>query len=283
MFLHLLEVFVLDFNSVINTLVGYCISYGGRLLVAGIVLLVGFWLCNMVSKRIRRGKTASKIDRSALTILLKILSFAFKTILVITAISIMGVPMSSVITVIATIGAAIGLALQGSLSNLAGGIMLLIFKPFRVGDIIETQEHLGKVSEIGLFYTVMEKWDNRWVTFPNGALMNSTVTNYSSRDIMRADVVFGVSYDSDIDHVRNVLLVVANAHPLVLQDPEPTVYMIKQDDSALIFKLRPWCKSEDYWKVQWELTEAVKKAFDKTGIEIPFQQVDVHLKDDDKA
>lgn len=283
MFLQLLEVFVLDFDSVINALIGYCISYGGRLLVAGIVLAVGFGLCRMVSKRIRQGKAASKIDHSALAILLKLLSFAFKTILVITAISIMGVPMSSVITVIATIGAAIGLALQGSLSNLAGGIMMLIFKPFHVGDTIETQEHIGKVSEIGLFYTVMQTADNRRVTFANGTLMNSTITNYSSNDIMRADVEFGVAYGSDIDHVRNVLLVVANAHPLVLQDPEPTVYMTKQDESALVFKLRPWCKREDYWTVQWELTEAVKKAFDKTGIEIPFRQVDVHLKDDGNA
>lgn len=283
MFLQLLEVFVLDFDSVINTLIGYCISYGGRLLVAGIVLVVGFGLCRMVSKRIRQGKAASKIDHSVLAILLKLLSFAFKTILVITAISIMGVPMSSVITVIATIGAAIGLALQGSLSNLAGGIMMLIFKPFHVGDTIETQEHIGKVSEIGLFYTIMQTADNRRVTFANGTLMNSTITNYSSNDIIRADVEFGVAYGSDIDHVRNVLLVVANAHPLVLQDPEPTVYMTRQDESALVFKLRPWCKREDYWTVQWELTEAVKKAFDKTGIEIPFRQVDVHLKDDGNA
>ncbi len=267
------------FNSILETVVNFAISYGGRLVLAAVVLAVGFWLCEFVSKRIRRGKFSAKMDNSVLSILLRILTFAVKAILIVTAISILGVPMSSVITVIATIGAAIGLALQGSLSNLAGGIMLLIFKPFRVGALISTQDYVGTVKEIGLFYTTLCTADNKRVTLPNGTLMNSSVVNYTGYEVIRADVTFGVAYDSDIDRVRSVLLAVAEAHPQVLSTPAPVVHMTKQDESALLFTLRAWCKSEDYWTVQWELTETVKRAFDKTGIEIPFHQVDVHIRE----
>lgn len=283
MFLNFLEVFVLDFEALINTLVGYCVTYGGRLLIAAIVLIVGFRLCSVVSKRIRKGKVASTMDHSALSILLKLLSLAFKTILVVTAIGIMGVPMSSVITVIATVSAAIGLALQGSLSNLAGGIMLLIFKPFRVDSLITTQNYTGRVTEIGLFYTTLQTPDHKCVTLPNGTLMNSSVTSYTAYDTIRVDLTFGVAYGSDIDRVRSVLLAVAESHPLVLDDPASIVHMTNHDDSALIFVLRAWCKSEDYWTVQWELRETVERAFSKTGIEIPFPQVDVHIKDTKQA
>lgn len=274
-----LEVFVLDFEALLKTFFDYCISYAGRLLMAALLLIVGFWLSGAISKRLRQGKLASKMDHSVFSILLKILSFAFKTILIITAIGILGVPMSSVITVIATIGAAIGLALQGSLSNLAGGIMLLIFKPFRMGAIIETQNITGKVVEIGLFYTVVQSFDHKRVTLPNGTLMNSTVTNFTAHEIIRTDITFGVAYGSDIDRVRSVLLAVADSHPLVLETPAPVVHMVKHDASALIFVLRAWCDSENYWTVQWELTETVKRAFDRAGIEIPFQQVDVHIRE----
>ena len=283
MLLNLLEVFVLNLDSLLDTLAGYCITYGGRLLLAGIVLVVGFWLSRLISKRIRRKMTTSHMDRSALSILLRLLSFAFKTILVITAISIMGVPMSSVITVIATVGAAIGLALQGSLSNLAGGIMLLIFKPFRVDSFIGTQDYVGTVTEIGLFYTVLRTPDHKRVTLPNGTLMNSTVTNYNSYETIRVDLTIGVAYGSDIDRVRSVLLAVAEGHPLVMDDPAPIVHMTNHDDSSLIFVLRSWCKSEDYWTVQWELRETVERAFTKTGIEIPFPQVDVHIRNTEQA
>lgn len=269
----------MDFQALLTTLVGYCVSYGGRLLIAGILLVLGFWLSGVVSKRIRQGKAASNMDRSVMSILLRLLSFAFKSILIITAISILGVPMSSVITVIATIGAAIGLALQGSLSNLAGGIMLLLFKPFRVDAFIRMQDYMGTVTEIGLFYTVLRTPDHKRVTLPNGMLMNSSVINYTAYDTTRVDVTFGVAYGSDIDRVRSVLLAVADAHPQVMDDPAPIVHMTKHDDSALIFILRAWCKSEHYWTVQWELTETVKRAFDKAGIEIPFQQVDVHIRE----
>lgn len=283
MFLNFLEVFVLNLESLLDTLLGYCITYGGRLLMAAIVLILGFWLCRIASKRIRRKMTSSHMDRSVLSILLRLLSLVFKTILVITAISIMGVPMSSVITVIATVGAAIGLALQGSLANLAGGIMLLIFKPFRVDSFISVQDNVGTVTEIGLFYTVLRTPDHKRVTLPNGALMNSTVINYNSYETIRVDLTVGVAYGSDIDRVRSVLLSVADGHPLVMDDPAPIVHMTNHDDSALTFVLRSWCRSEDYWTVQWELRETVERAFGKAGIEIPFPQVDVHIKDTGSA
>ena len=278
-----LEVFVLDFENLLNTLMGYGIKYGGRLLIAAIVLIVGFRLCSVVSKRIRRGKTAMKMDRSALSILLKMLSLVIKTLLVVTAVGIMGVPMSSVVAMIATISAAVGLALQGSLSNLAGGIMLLVFKPFRVDSFITTQEYTGRVTEIGLFYTTLLTPDHKSVTLPNGTLMNSSVVNYTTHDTIRVDLTCSVAYGSDIDRVRSVLLAVAESHPLVMDDPAAIVHMTKHDDSALLFTLRAWCKSEDYWTVQWDLTETVERAFRKAGIEIPFPQVDVHIRNTEQV
>ncbi len=269
----------MDFSAFWNMLMGYLVSYGGRILVAALILIVGFRVAGALAKRVHKGKLAGKLDHTVSSFLQSFLSVAFKTVLVISAIGVLGVPMSSVITVLATVGAAIGLALQGSLSNFAGGIMLMVFKPFHVDDYVETQEVSGTVSEINIFYTILKTPDNKSITLPNGTLMNSTITNYSANDIRRVDLTFSVSYDSDIDRVSEVLNSIVSAHPLVLQEPAFKVALYKQGDSALQFILRPWCKREDYWTVYFDLTEAVKKAFDKTGIEIPFPQMDIHIKD----
>lgn len=266
-------------ENFLNTLWGYCVSYGGKLLLAAIVLLVGFWAVKKVVKNMKKGKLAEKMDHTVASFFFNFVGIALKAIIVISAIGILGVPMASVITVLATAGAAVGLAMQGSLSNLAGGIMLVIFKPFRVDDYIETQGVSGTVEEISIMYTVLVTPDNKSVTLPNGSLMNSTITNYSTKDLRRVDLSFNVAVDSDIDRVRDVLSSIAAAHPLVLKDPEMMAVITGRTDSALTFALRVWAKKDDYWTIYFDLTEAVKKAFDKTGIEVPFQQMEVHVRD----
>lgn len=267
-------------ENLLHTLLNYALTYGGRLLIAAIVLIVGFWLTGVVLTKLKKGKLADKLEDTVESFVFNFINIALKAIIIITAIGILGVPMASVITVLATAGAAVGLALQGSLSNLAGGIMLVVFKPFRVGDYIESQGVSGSVEEITIMYTVLNTPDNKVVSLPNGALMNSTITNYSKKDLRRVDLTFSVSYDSDIDRVRDILNSIASAHPLVLKDPAAAVVFTKQGDSALEFAVRAWAKNGDYWTVYFDINEAVKKAFDKMGIEIPYPQMDVHVKND---
>lgn len=267
-------------ENLLHTILNYALTYGGRLLIAAIVLIVGFWLTGVVLTKLKKGKLADKLEDTVESFVFNFINIALKAIIIITAIGILGVPMASVITVLATAGAAVGLALQGSLSNLAGGIMLVVFKPFRVGDYIESQGVSGSVEEITIMYTVLNTPDNKVVSLPNGALMNSTITNYSKKDLRRVDLTFSVSYDSDIDRVRDILNSIASAHPLVLKDPAAAVVFTKQGDSALEFAVRAWAKNGDYWTVYFDINEAVKKAFDKMGIEIPYPQMDVHVKND---
>ncbi len=267
-------------KNALGTLLGYALSYGGKLVIAAIVVVVGFWLTKVLIEKLKKGKLSEKLEDTVESFVFNFIGIALKAVILITAIAILGVPMASVITVLATAGAAVGLALQGSLSNLAGGIMLVIFKPFRVGDFVESQGVSGTVEEITIMYTVLITPDNKSVTLPNGSLMNSTITNYSKKDLRRVDLVFTVAYDSDIDRVRDLLVSIASAHPLVTKDPALAVVFSKQGESALEFTVRAWAKNSDYWTVYFDLNEAVKKAFDKTGIEIPYPQMDVHIKNE---
>ena len=189
----------------------------------------------------------------------------------------LGIETTAIAAAIASAGLAIGLAMQGSLSNFAGGIMILIFKPFSIGDFIDNGTHSGTVTDIGIFYTTLETVDNKVVTIPNGALSNQSVTDYSAKEIRRLDLTFSVSYDSDIDLVKSTLKELAFAHELVMKEPEPFVRLGEQGDSALVFYLRVWVKSSDYWTVNFDMMEASKKIFDKRGISIPYPQMDVHL------
>ncbi|MBQ4150229.1 MAG: mechanosensitive ion channel family protein, partial [Clostridia bacterium] len=158
-----------------------------------------------------------------------------------------------------------------------GGIMILIFRPFKVGDYIDNHTDSGTVESIGIFYTTLTTPDNKTITVPNGALSNATVVNYSTKDTRRVDIEFSVAYGSDIDKVNKVMLTVASANEKIFKDPAPFAALIRQDASALVFVMRAWCNSSDYWNVYFSLEENMKKAFDAVGIEIPFNQIDVHF------
>lgn len=252
-------------------------DFGIKLLCAIIVLIVGLKLAKFLIKLLVKGRVFSKMEESARSFIRSFLTILLDVAVVISAAYIIGIPVTSFLTILASAGVAIGLALQGALSNFAGGLMILIFKPFKVGDYIETATCEGSVCDITVIYTILLTGDNKRITLPNGTLTNSAIVNYSHEENRRVDLTFGVGYDSDIELVKKILLQTAKDQPLAFSEPAPFVGLSKQGDSSLEFVLRVWCKNEDYWTVNFALNEAVKHQFDANNIEIPFPQLDVHM------
>lgn len=265
-------------EKMLGKIAEFVTTFGFKLLGAIAILVVGYFLIKWVGKLIEKSKGFHKLPKNAQILIMNIIKAALYVVLFVTIALAVDVPAASLIAVLGSCGLAIGLALQGGLTNIAGGLILLCFKPFEIGDFIETSSHSGTVIDIGLIYTTINTPDNKRVVIPNGTVSNASVVDYSSYETRRLDLEISVAYDSDIDMVKDTLLALANAHELVLKDPAPFVRLGAHGDSALIFKLRVWVKSSDYWTVNFDLLEASKKVFDKRGIEIPFPQIDVHQK-----
>ncbi len=264
-------------NGLLTKLSEFCANTGIKIIGAILVLLIGFALVKWVIGRIKKGKKFAKLTPNTQTLVVDIAMVALYALVIAIAACTLGVSETAIASVITSCGLVVGLALQGSLSNFAGGIMILLFNPFSIGDFIEANDVSGTVKNIGIFYTTLNTPDNKVITMPNGSLANATVIDYSVNETRRLDLEIGVSYDSDIDLVKKTLLDLANAHELVLKDPAPFVRLGTQGDSALIFKFRVWVKSSDYWTVNFDLLEASKKIFDLRGISIPYPQMDVHV------
>lgn len=246
---------------------------------AGLLLLfIGLKISKKIVKVIDKSKKLRKIEPSVRTFLRSAITVVLYAAVISSTAIIWGIPTTSFMTVFASAGVAVGLALQGSLSNLAGGIMILLFKPFKVGDFIEGASCAGVVQEITVMYTKLLTTDNKVVVIPNGTLTNSNVTDYSTMPLRRVDLNISASYNDDIDKVKSVILETVNAHELALKDPEPFVRLFAHKESSLDFTVRVWVKSEDYWTVYFDLTEGIKKAFDANKISIPFNQLDVTIK-----
>ncbi len=250
-----------------------------RIVFAGIILLVGFKLVSALIKRLHRKKHTRNLDESAFSFITSAVSIVLKVIVCITAASVLGVPLTAVVTLLSSCGLAIGLAMQGSLSNFAGGVMILIFRPFSVGDYISNHTDEGTVTDISIFYTTLCTPDNRRIVIPNGMLSNASIINLSSYDTRRVDIPLTASYDSDIGKVLEVIKDTAKKNSLVLGNPPIDARMTSQDASAISFFCRAWVKSEDYWQAKFELTQELKEAFDENGIEIPYQQLDIRHRD----
>jgi len=250
---------------------------GLKLLFGLVVLFVGMKLAKWIVKVIGRGKAFSKLEVSVQTFLLSFIKIILYALVIASAAIIWGIPTTSFLTIFTSAGVAVGLALQGALSNFAGGLMILIFKPFKVGDFIENGAVMGTVKEITIIYTILHTVDNKVVTIPNGTLTNSNVINYSTQPLRRVDIQFSTSYGDDIDKVKKVLMDVAASHEKILKDPAPFVRLVAQASSSLDYTFRVWCSGADYWDVYFDMMELVKKAFDENGICIPFNQLDVHL------
>ncbi|MGN1081118.1 MAG: mechanosensitive ion channel family protein [Acutalibacteraceae bacterium] len=269
---------LLNFESLWQTVRQFALTSGIRLIGAVLLVTVGFILISKLTKLLQKGKGFSKIDANAKDFILGFLSVALKAVLVFTAMAILGIPMTNVVALLGSCGLAVGLALQGSLSNFAGGLMLLIFKPFRTGDYIETPDISGFVREITILYTHIVTLDNKVIMAPNGSLSNAVIKNYSAKDKLRYDVLVSISYKDDIEKAIQALLEAADSVDKVLDDPAPQVLVSKYADSSVELILRVWMKSEDYWKsTPFDIKKAVKPALDKCGISIPYPQLDVHL------
>ena len=260
-------------DNILEQTAPFCI----KLVFAMIVLCGGLALTRLLVKLLKKSHGMNRIEQSAARFIISFTKISLNVLVVISAAIILGFPAASVVTVLASAGMAIGLAMQGALSNLAGGIMLVIFKPFKVGDYIKTNGNEGTVTDISVFYTTITMPDNCCVTLPNGTLTNSVIENRSANDIRRIDLTFSVDYSSDIDTVRRVLLGTANSDDKVLSTPEPEAVLEKQNKSSVDFTLRAWCKTDDYLDTYYRLNEQVKVNFDENKIQIPFEQLDVHI------
>jgi len=261
-----------------DKLVDFAASYGIRLVLALVLLIVGFKLVGLIVKGYKKSKLYARLDPTVRSFLKSVISITLKTLLIVSAAAVMGVPMSSVFALVTSAGLTIGLALQGGLSNIAGGFVILVFKPFSVGDYICFSQYEGTVKSINLFYTKMITLDNRQITIPNSMISNDALINNSAMNTRRVDLLFSVSYDSDLDKVRQTILRVAADDPDVRNEPAPAVLLQTQDSSALVFCSRVYCKTEKYWDVYFRMNENVKRAFDENNISIPYPQMDVHMR-----
>ena len=261
-----------------SALAGEAVQLVLHVIYALIIIFVGFRVVKQLSWHIEGMKLLTRIDPNVSSFIMTSSSLLLRFVVLALAAWALGIPGSVFITLFGSAGVAIGLAMQGSLSNLAGGLMLLIFHPFRVGDYIRAGENEGTVHQISAFYTTIITVDNKSIVLPNGTLTNSTLVNFSAESTRLLMLPFSVSYDCDCEQVRRILLDVAGQVPMVLTDPAPTAPMTAHDASAIVFTLHAWVACENYKPAKYELLERVKIAFDRENISIPYPQMDVHMK-----
>lgn len=265
------------FDTVVDKIGEYLADAGINLILSIILLIVGWKLINVLSKKMKEGKLFAKIEPTARSFINSALSIILKILLVITIAAILGVPMTSMIAVLGSCGLAIGLALQGSLSNIAGGFILTVFKPFVVGDFIKSGEFEGTVKSINIFYTKIITPDNKIIVIPNSKVSDSALIDYNAFSTRRVDIDITAAYSENSDIVKQALIDAAKENDKVDKTTEPVAVITSFDDSAVAYQLRLWCKTEDYWDVKFSVTERVKKIFDEREIQIPFPQMDVHI------
>lgn len=252
-------------------------EYGPSLIGAILILVLGWWVARIVTGVIRRMMKRADVDDTLVSFLTNLGYVALMTLVVIAALGRLGVNTTSFAAVIAAAGLAVGFALQGSLSNFAAGVMLILFRPFKAGDFIEAGGTSGTVEEIQIFHTVLKTPDNRVVIVANSAVTGGNITNYSAKDTRRIDLVIGIGYGDDIAKAKAILERILSAEKRVLADPAPTVAVSNLGDSSVDLVVRPWVASGDYWPTRFDLTETIKTTFDAENIQIPFPQSDVHL------
>lgn len=246
------------------------IEYTPKLITAIAILVIGLFMIKMMVKLSKKVMTKQNVDLTLQKFLGDLVSWSLKALLFVTVISQLGVATTSFAAILGAAGLAVGLALQGSLANFAGGALIMMFKPFKIGDLIEAQGITGVVKEIQIFKTHVNTPGNKLAIIPNGSLSNGNIINYTAEGNLRVDLTFGVSYDADIKQTKEVFLKVLTSNPKVLKEPAPTAKVSELADSSVNFAVRPWVKTEDYWDVHFETIESVKLALDEAGIDIPY-------------
>ena len=268
-------------EELIKTIIDMATTYGGKIILALVVLIVGRIVIRSLNKAAAKGIDKTSLDPTVSSLLKKFINILLYVILIISIIQILGVPMASVIAVLASCGLAIGLALQGALSNVAGGIMILITKPFKVGDFVEAAGGTGVVKDISLLYTTIVTTDNKRITIPNGSMMNAVVTNYSAEPTRRVDINFKITNDIDAEFVKKVLIDAEATTPGVLSDPAPFARLVNVDDDTYIFQTRAWCDSAQYWPVYFDVIENCSKALRDNGIDDPEERIAIRMVKED--
>lgn len=255
----------------------YIIPWSMNIISAVLVFIIGLWIAKMVTKLIIKGLSQVIHDPMLIKFLESVVKYIFFFLVIVVSLSELGVDTTSLIAIIGAAGLAIGLALKDSLQNFAAGVMLILLRPFRVGDAILAGDVGGVVKSVGIFYTIFAAWDNKEIIVPNGQIMNDSITNFSTNDTRRVDMTFGIGYGDDLKKAKDILTRIVEDDERVLPEPAYTIAVSELGDSSVNFIFRPWVKSSDYWKYFWDTTERVKLEFDKEGISIPFPQMDVHF------
>ncbi len=262
----------------LTTMIGnFVVKYGLELVGAIVALIIGMWIINMVVAQLGRVMQKRNVDPSLVPFLRSLLGITLKVALFISVAGMVGIEMTSFVAILGAAGLAVGLAMQGTLQNFAGGVMILLFKPFKVGDVLEAAGYTGVVKEIQIFNTIMTTPDNKIIIIPNGSLANSSMTNYSTMPTRRVDFSFGIDYGDDFEKAKSLIRGLIDADERILKDPEPFARVGSLGDSSVNITVRVWVNSADYWAVHFDMIENVKKTFDKEGVNFPFPQMDVHL------
>ena len=269
--------------SLLDTLLSWCLGTGIKIIISLLILIISFRVINVISRKIeRRAKNDNKHDKTITKVLTYIGKVGAKAIIVICIVGYLGIDTSGLTALVTSLGVCAGLAVNGALSNLAGGVLILFTRPFKIDDYIEVEgcEIAGTVEDIQIVCTKLRTPDNKTIYVPNGTLSNSNIINYSEKDTRRVGFTFTISYDNDFEKAKAIIMDVCTSHDLVLPDPAPFVRLAEHGQNSLNITARVWVKSNDYWTVHFDILEAVKKSFDENGITIPYNQLDVHIKNE---
>jgi small conductance mechanosensitive channel len=267
----------MNFNNIIPNLQEFAAFYGIKIIAAIIIFVVGRWIAKALKNVIKRMMAKGNVDEILVSFVGNLTYIALLAFVIIAALNQLGIQTTSFIAIIGAAGLAIGLALQGSLANFAAGVLMIIFRPFKVGDYIEGAGVAGAVEKVHIFTTQLKTPDNKTIIIPNAKIMGDNITNYSAKDTRRVDMVIGVGYGDDLKKVREILEDILAKDDRILKDPAPTIGVLELGDNSVNFAVRPWVKREDYWGAYFDVTETVKRRFDEEGISIPYPQRDVHL------
>jgi small conductance mechanosensitive channel len=266
-----------NLQTYVQKLIDLAVEYGPKLLLAIVVLIVGLWIIRLVLKGANRTMEKSNIEISLRKFLSSLFGIILKALLLISVASMIGIATTSFVAILGAAGLAVGLALQGGLANFAGGVLILIFKPFKVGDFIDAQGYMGTVHEISIFTTILKTPDNKTVIIPNGSLSNGSMVNFSTEPRRRVDMTFGIGYSDSIEKAKKVLAKLVDSDERILKEPGPQIVVSELGDSSVNFTVRVWCEAADYWGIYFDTQEKVKLTFDAEDISIPFPQRDVHM------
>jgi small conductance mechanosensitive channel len=264
-------------EDITNQATEIALTYGPKVIAAIAVWIIGGWIIKIILNSIIKVMEKSNTEPSLKPFVVGLISMLLKVMLVISVLGMLGIEMTSFVAILAAGGLAVGMALSGTLQNFAGGVMILIFKPFKVGDVIDAQGHLGSVSEIQIFNTILKTPDNKTIIIPNGGLSTSSMTNYSTEPKRRVDWTVGVGYGDDLDKAREVIQRLCDNDDRILKDPAVFIAVSELADSSVNFTVRAWVNAADYWGVFFDMNENIYKVFGKEGLNIPFPQMDVHL------